>query len=277
VATGILDLERRAKLPPVAGDPNRMYQLVAEGKAVLASDNFALLHGYRLGDIVGIPTPRGLLRLPIAGIVVDYSDQQGSLLIDRRLFIRYWNDESANLFRVYLKPGVSEATVKRRILETYGNRSRLFVLTNSEVRGYILRLTNEWFGLTYVQIAVAVLVAVLGIVNTLTVSIADRRRELGILQAVGGLRRQVRWTIWMEALEIGVAGLVLGLALGAIQLHYSLEISRRDIAGIRLAYEYPARIALALAPVILASAFLAAIGPAEAAVRGPLVEALEYE
>ena len=54
------------------------------------------------------------------------------------------------------------------------------------------------------QIAVAVLVAVLGIVNALTVSITDRRRELGVLQAVGGLRRQIRHTIWMEAVAIGI-------------------------------------------------------------------------
>ncbi len=49
------------------------------------------------------------------------------------------------------------------------------------------------------QIAVAVLVAVLGIVNALTVSITDRRRELGVLQAVGALRQQIRHTVWMEA------------------------------------------------------------------------------
>ena len=61
----------------------------------------------------------------------------------------------------------------------------MFVLTNAELKGYILKITDQWFGLTSVQIAVAVLVAILGIVNTLTVSITDRRRELGVLQAVG--------------------------------------------------------------------------------------------
>ena len=63
------------------------------------------------------------------------------------------------------------------------------------------------------QIAVAVLVAILGIVNTLTVSITDRRRELGVLRAVGGLHGQIRRTIWIEALSVGSFGLVLGLAL----------------------------------------------------------------
>ena len=64
-------------------------------------------------------------------------------------------------------------------------------MTNGELKAYILKITDQWFGLTSVQIAVAVLVAILGIVNTLTVSITDRRRELGVLQAVGGLRGQI--------------------------------------------------------------------------------------
>jgi putative ABC transport system permease protein len=277
VATGIEALRHRATLPPVAGDQKEMFRLAAEGNALLASENFALLRGYKLGDVIDIPSPGGVLHLPIAGIVTDYSDQQGSILIDRALYQRYWNDDTVNVFRIYLTRGAAEADVKRRILEKVGDQRRLFVLTNRDIRQYIMRLTDQWFGITYVQIAVAVLVAVLGIVNTLTVSITDRRRELGVLQAVGGLRSQVRRTIWLEALTIGMVGLILGLAFGALQLYYSLRISAEDIAGLRLDYEYPYQISLILLPVILAVAFLSAIGPAESAVRGSLVEALEYE
>jgi hypothetical protein len=81
----------------------------------------------------------------------------------------------------------------------------------------------------------------------------------------------------LEALSIGTVGLVLGLVVGAAQLYYSLEIARIDLAGIRLAYEYPFTMALAVIPVILTAAFLAALAPGEAAVRASLVEALEYE
>jgi len=277
VAGDVRSLVRRATLPPVAGDPKQMFRLAAEGKAILVSENFALLRGYKVGDVVSIPSPGGLLRLPIAGIVTDYSDQQGSVLMDRSVFARYWNDDSVNVFRIYLEPGAAEADVKRRILERFGHERRLFVLTNRDVRRYITRLTDQWFGITYVQIAVAVLVAILGIVNTLTLSITDRRRELGVLQAVGGLRGQIRRTIWLEALSIGAVGLILGLAFGALQLYYSLRIIGIDVAGLRLDYEYPYQISLALAPVILAVAFISAVGPAESAVRGSLVEALEYE
>jgi putative ABC transport system permease protein len=122
-----------------------------------------------------------------------------------------------------------------------------------------------------------VLVAILGIINTLTVSISDRRRELGIIQAIGGLRGQVRRMIWVEAVLIGAIGLILGLLLGAAALYYVREIGGRDIAGIRLAYEYPFGIVALLIPAILGAAFLSALAPAEAAVRARLVEALEYE
>jgi putative ABC transport system permease protein len=167
--------------------------------------------------------------------------------------------------------------VRQRILTTYAGQRQVFVLTNQELKGYILKITDQWFGLTSVQIAVAVLVAILGIVNTLTVSITDRRRELGVLQAVGGMHGQIRRTIWIEALSIGTLGLVLGFALGAINLYYILQIVHRDIAGLRLAYQFPTAVVAALVPTILAAAFVAAIWPAESAVRGSLVEALEYE
>jgi putative ABC transport system permease protein len=124
---------------------------------------------------------------------------------------------------------------------------------------------------------VAILVAVLGIVNSLTVSIADRRRELGVLQAVGALRNQVRHTIWMEAVCVGFVGLLMGLSLGAIYLYYNVKVFMQDTGGIHLAYEFPVLLALALVPVILGAAFFSSLGPAESAVRGSLVEALEYE
>jgi putative ABC transport system permease protein len=276
VAADVEKIARRAALAATADSPGS-YAAVARGEGIVVSDNMALLRGYKLGQVLDIPTPSGTLRLPIVSIRVDYSDQLGSILLDRRLYRKWWNDDRINIFRVYLRNGANREEARKQILYQVGAKRRLFVLTNDELRAYILKLTDQWFGITYVQIAVAVLVAVLGIVNTLTVSITDRRRELGVLRAVGGIRQQIRRTVWLEALSIGAVGLMLGLVVGAAQLYYSLEIARIDLAGIRLAYEYPFTMALAVIPVILGAAFIAALAPAEAAVRGSLVEALEYE
>jgi putative ABC transport system permease protein len=276
LALDLLSVEELTPVRIVAGNRD-MFRVAASGRGVLVSANLAELQRLREGEMLALATPGGLLELPIVGIVVDYSDQQGAILIDRTLFRRYWQDDSVNFFRVYLNAGADVAEVKRRILERYAGVRQVFVLNNDELRAYILGITDQWFGLTYIQVAVAVLVAILGIVNTLTVSIPDRRRELGVLRAVGGLRPQIRCTIWLEALSTGAIGLVLGFALGAINLYYVLEIVRRDVAGMQLEYQFPVTVAFVVAPVILAAAFLAAIWPAEAAVRGRLVEALEYE
>jgi len=94
---------------------------------------------------------------------------------------------------------------------------------------------------------------------------------------VGGLRMQVRRTIWLEALSIGTIGVILGIAMGLFNIYYTLGMVRRDLGGLDLDYIFPTPMALALVPIILIAAFVAALGPAEAAVRGSLVEALEYE
>ena len=277
VAVEVNSLAQTVHLDPVAGDRADMNRRTAAGEGLMVSDNLAQLQGLRLGDVLEIAAPNGVIRLPIAGIIVDYSDQQGTIFMDRSLFIRYWNDDTVNVFRVYLQPGAPAAEVRQRILERFAGQRQLFVPTNGEIKRYILKITDQWFGLTSVQIAVAVLVAILGIVNTLTVSITDRRRELGVLRAVGGLHGQIRRTIWIEALSIGVLGLVLGYVLGAINLYYVLQVVRHDIAGLRLDYQFPVGTVLALVPAILGAAFVAAIWPAESAVHGSLVEALEYE
>jgi putative ABC transport system permease protein len=277
VAVDVDSIAQTSAREPVAGDAPEMYRLTAASQGLMVSDNLAQLQRLVLGEMLEIAAPQGTIRLPIVGIVEDYSDQQGTIIMDRTLFMKYWNDDSVNIFRLYLSSGAEVPDVKRRILSQFEGRRQVFVLTNLELKNYILKVTDQWFGLTSVQIAVAVLVAILGIVNTLTVSITDRRRELGVLRAVGGLHGQIRRTIWLEALTVGGLGLVLGLLLGAMNLYYILQIVHLDIAGMRLDYQFPLQVAAALVPTIFAAAFVAAIWPAESAVRGSLIEALEYE
>jgi putative ABC transport system permease protein len=277
VSVDVEDVARRARRVPVQGDADEMYRRAAAGEGVIVSENLASNQGVALGDRLVLATPSGPLTLPIVGVVVDWSDQLGTILIDRSVFVKAWQDDTVNVFRLYVTPGAEVDTVRRRIQAALADSHRAFVLTNADLRGYILGLTDQWLGLTYVQLAVAVLVAVLGIVNTLTVSIIDRRRELGVLRAVGALRQQIRRTVWIEAIAIAIVGVILGLLLGAVNLSYVLEVSHRDIGGMRLPYAFPWSIALMLVPIMIVSALLAALGPAEAAVRTVLVEALEYE
>lgn len=278
IAIDAASFERRGHRALVAEDARGMYKLAGAGEGLIVSDNFARLQRRRIGDRVDLATPGGLLSLPIAGIITDWSDQQGSVFLDRAVYERYWKDDTVNVVRVYVSKGTDPLTVRDRILEGLAPEyPRMLVFTNAEVRSWVLELTDQWLQLTYSQVFIAVIVAILGIINTLTVSIIDRKRELGVLRAVGGFRRQIRQTVWMEAVAIGLVGLALGLVFGAANLYFLLQITGRDLSGMYLPYRFPIGIALMLLPTILAAAFFSALWPAESAVRTSLVEALEYE
>jgi putative ABC transport system permease protein len=277
IAAELAKVARRSPRQALQGDLDEMFRLASAGRGAIASENFAALRHARLGDSIDIPSPGGVLRLPIVGVIREYSDQSGALFIDRTLFAERWRDDSVDFFRVYLAPGAAAAQVKEAILTKFAGHRRIFVLSNDDVRRYVMGLTNQWFSMTWAQAAIAILVAILGIVNSLTVSVADRRREFGLLRALGGSRSQVRWTIWMEALGIGVVSLLIGCAMGAVHLYCLLEMTSRDVPGLRFDYLYPYGIALLLVPMILLTALAGALLPAESAARGSLTQALEYE
>ncbi len=279
VLTG-MDLEKTIRRSPreaLEGNLDEMFREASAGRGVIASENFASLHGAHLGTTITLASPTGDVVVPVVGVIREYGDQQGAIFIDQTLLTARWQDDSVDFFRVYVRPGTEPPQVKAAILSAFAANRRIFVLENEEVRQYVSDLTGQWFAMSWAQLAVAIVVAILGIVNSLTVSVTDRKRELGILRAVGGLRNQVRLAIWMEAIGVGLVSLVLGLALGAVHLYGVLEMTARDFPGLRFDYMYPYAVAAALVPTILVTAILGALAPAEAAVRGSLIEALEYE
>ncbi len=277
-AVDLEKLGRRVGEDAVEGDHDEMFRLASQGRGVIISDNLSYgRKGIARGDIIELQSPGGPLRLPVVGVVVDYTDQEGSILLERSAYAKNWSDETVNLFRVYLQEGFSPDDVRATILREFDDERQVFVITSQQIRRYVTSLAQQWFSLTYSQLAVVVLLAVLGIVNALTVSIIDRRREFGILQAVGALRPQIRLTVWLEAITIGAIGLILGLGLGAINLYFMVEMMQQDVAGHRFEYTYPAGTALLLVPLILATSFISALGPAESAFGGSLVEVLQDE
>ena len=80
-----------------------------------------------------------------------------------------------------------------------------------EFKGSLAAQVNGLLGLLYGLLGLAIVIAMLGIVNTLALSVVERRREIGMLRAVGMQRKQVRRTIYLESLLIAIFGAVLGL------------------------------------------------------------------
>ena len=92
--------------------------------------------------------------------------------------------------------------------------SNLEIRDQSEFKAEQRKQINQLLGFILVLLALAVLIAALGIVNTLALSVIERTREIGLLRAVGMGRRQVRRMIRLESVVIAIFGTLLGLALG---------------------------------------------------------------
>jgi putative ABC transport system permease protein len=136
-----------------------------------------------------------------------------------------------------------------------------------------VQVMDQLLAIFYVLLALAVIVSLFGIVNTLVLATFERTRELGTLRAVGMSRRQVRRMVRHEsiitALIGAVSGMALGLGLGA------LVTSAFSQEG--LSFAVPAGSLIAFAVVAVVAGVLAAVLPARRAARTNVLVALAYE
>ena len=126
----------------------------------------------------------------------------------------------------------------------------------------------------YALLGLALLIAVLGIVNTLALSVIERTREVGLLRAIGVTRRQLRWMITLESVVISSLGAVLGVVLG-IGFGLALLTAVRDEGLDVIAVPFgQVGVFLVLSIVI---GVLAAVLPARRAARLDVLEAISTE
>ena len=249
-----------------------------QGKnGVLISNNLARLHRLKRGSHIYLDTPTGRHQFEVVGVQVDYSSDAGSLALDREVYKRLWKDDRVDTFDLMLEKGYDPQLVKQEIHKRFADQRNVLVMTNMDMRREIIRLTDQFWAFTYVQLMVAVLVAVLGIVNSLMVSITERKREIGILRGLGGERNRVRKTIFLEAVCIGMVGVILGIAGGATLGYYVVNTFGASINGWIFPYQFPGIMALALFPGVLFVSLLSAWFPSSLALKTPIVEALAYE
>jgi putative ABC transport system permease protein len=267
---------QRGKTTMLEGDLAQAMAGFRRGE-VMVSENFARKFGVHVGDLLELDTKRGPERFPVAGVIVDYASDLGTVFIDRAPYAEKWRDARVDTYRVYLKPGTDLETVRGIIYERYGEKFDLVVLTNREFKGEIVNLLDQVFGLMRALELVAILIAALGVVNALLASVLDRTREIGVLRAIGMRRAEVRRMIVSEAGLIGVAGTATGIA-GGLALGYVLVAYFNLMQS---GWQFPFRPPwLAVAEtgvlVVLASA-LAGWYPARRGAALPVHEALEYE
>ena len=272
---------QRSRYLMVEGDSTTVLMRAAETGGVLLSEVLANRLSLRVGGTVNIMTPKGEQTFPVEGIFYDYATDGGKMLMDRTFYRRLWDDDRVTVFALYLIPGADSEQVRQSIVRrlTSGNERRTppTIIRNKELHQEILNIFDRTFVLTYVLEAIAVLVAVLGIVNTLVTSVLERRRELATLQAIGASKKQVERLVLWEAVYLGMIGALLGVVGGLVLAWVLIAVVNKQSFGWTIRMTVP--ISLLLQAVILAiiAAWLAGFLPARWAARQPVVEGLREE
>ena len=259
------------------GDETKARRMVPTGEGVLVSHNFASRWQLGVDDQLQLQTPTGPLVRPIVGVIEDYTSENGTVLMDRALYKQHWDDEAVNVFDVNLQPGADSQAVQLALRRLLMGNQQAFVYTNSEYKQWIIGLVDHMFKLNYAQMVVAILVAVIGIVNTLIISVAERKREIGVIRAIGGTRTQTRRMILLEAVAIAVVGMVAGVLKGLLDTYFAVRTGAAVLGGYSIPYYFPWTMLLAAFPVAVGIALLSAWWPARQAVSMNVIEALNYE
>jgi putative ABC transport system permease protein len=218
--------------------------------------------GLHVGSRVVLRYADGTSRTLTVGAVYRSPDVAGSYLLPRSA----WPDPQArdSLIFVSLHPGAAGRAAVVRAVAGSGQPS---VRTRAEYVDDQTAQVRNLLAVVYVMLALAIVIALLGIANTLALAVHERTRELGLLRAVGATRRQARSMIRWESVLVASFGVLGGLFLGVF-VGWGLVTAAGD------GFAVPAVQTVVIVLVGVLAGVLAAVRPARRAARTPLIAAL---
>jgi putative ABC transport system permease protein len=247
-------------------------QLLA-GRGVVLTQNLGSTLHVRVGEQLRMQTPHGVQQPTVLALVPYFSTVIGTVGMSLDQMRSWFDRPAATTLEVAANPGVNPARLLadvRRVVPapnyTYDGRTKL--------AGLEAPLHQSMFIANAVWIIV-VLVAAVALLNTLTLSVLERRRELGVLRAMGSSRRFTLQMVLAEAVGIGVIGGVLGLAFGYTD-QWLFSLVSADMMNFHVAFR-PSSTAFGCAVGALAISLLGSVPPARRAARLNIIEAVSVE
>jgi putative ABC transport system permease protein len=246
---------------------------VLAGRGVVLSQNLGTTLHVRVGDELQMQTPHGPRRTTVLALVPYFSTVIGSVGIDLGRMRDWFDRPAATALQITADAGVDPkrllADVRRAVPApnyVYDGRTAL--------AGLEAPLHQSMYIANAVWIIV-VFVAAVAVFNTLTLSVLERRREIGVLRAMGTSRRFTLQMILSEAAAIGVVGGVCGLAFGlADQWLYSLVSA--DMMNFTVSFR-PSPMSIVFTVGALAISLLGALPPARRAARLNIIQAVSVD
>lgn len=244
-------------------------QLSDDGLAV--SSQAAKDHHWHVGSEVAVLYPDGANGELRVGAVYDHPDIVGDYLLTPAEWTPHASQPLDSLVLVNVEPGTSLDTAKTSISHLTDPYGVARVQDRDQYVATAASGVNTILGLVYVMLVLAIVIALMGIANTLSLSVYERRRELGVLRAVGQTRAQMRSMIRWEAVTIATFGTLGGLALGTFLAWALVTASSSTVLAV---FAIPPARLVVFAVLGAAAGALAAIRPARRAARLDILAAI---
>jgi putative ABC transport system permease protein len=189
---------------------------------------------------------------------------------------RWFSESGSDRFTIKINSNYPTANVAEKIETRYQSRRNISVQTNEAFQESITVLMDQAFNLFDVLNLIGVIIGALGVTNTLTMNVIERRREIGGLRSLGMTRSQVLQMVLAEALALGTMGGVYGLGFGYV-IAQILVMGMNMLNGYELEFIFTTQPFLIGAVIALVVAQGAALLPARRAARVNIVEAIKHE
>jgi putative ABC transport system permease protein len=258
-----------------ASSAEAMAGLAAGGAVIgkgLADDS-----GLAVGDHLRLEGPAGAARVPIVA-TVDTLEGNGNLVtLSLATMKRVYGIETDSILAVDAASPAQRELLATEVSRLLGNRYPGFeAISNEEFKQQYSDQINQQFAFFNAIIGIAVVVGLLGIINTLSMSVLERTREIGVLRALGGSRWRIRRAMLDESLLVSLAGSLAGIGAGLlVGLVWLISIRESTLVGLELRLPIEILVLIAVLGVVIGT--LAAILPARRAARLDPLAALTYE
>ncbi|HEX5375013.1 MAG TPA: FtsX-like permease family protein [Solirubrobacterales bacterium] len=252
----------------------RTLRTLTDGEVVV-DKSLASSNDLERGDRVRFLTQIGARpALTVVGEYEDKAELLGGAIVTQRLMATAFDQRDDTIDFVKLAPGANPDEVQAALVKAMDREFPVIEVRNQqELKENQEEQINQLLGLIYALLALAVIVSLFGIANTLALSIHERTRELGMLRAIGMSRRQVRTMIRYEAVITALIGALLGMVIGVI----FAALIAQPLKDEGFALSYPVGQLIWMLVFAAVAGVLAAIPPARRASRLDVLKSLQYE
>lgn len=276
VSLGVLDGAARGSLEILPGAMPNALEAFGEGRAALVSESFVSRFGGK-PDTIALPLPGGIVHLPVGGVFRDFTRDRGTIFVQRAAVRHVLPDASAHSLAITFHNPRDLEAFARDFQSRFAGRGEFAIYDNAGLRKRILEIFDQTFAVTAALRAIAIFVAAIGIVFSLTILAGERAREIGVLRALGASQGQVLGVFLGEAGLVGLASALCGLAGGAVLALVLTWVINKAFFGWSIALSYPLGQMVWTVPALILVSALSGLLPALMAARTPPAAAVRFE